>query len=316
MNISVIVATRNRASSLRETLEKLTLQKTDGVFQFEIIVADNGSEDETKKIVESFRHRAALQYVFEKQPGKSFALNRALTLAKNPILAFTDDDCLMEENWLALIHEAIQKQNADGVGGPSRPLILGNRPGWLSDRLVKQLGYMDYGPASFFVTDMANQVFIGTNQAYRREWFERLGGFDVNRIGNSEDVEFFQRVFKAGGKLFYEPRAGVLHKLEAERWTPKAMAARFYRQGKAASLGIQEKGGYRNICRVPIWAVRYYIELHFVALLCWISGKKDEARWHWFRRHIYGGMIAGTFSDWLHKKPVVRAKPKISSDLS
>jgi glucosyl-dolichyl phosphate glucuronosyltransferase len=314
MDITVIIATRNRAASLRETLEDLAKQETGGAFVYEVIVADNGSTDETAKVVEASQKKIsmALRYVYEAQPGKAFALNTAIAQARNPLIAFTDDDCRMEKNWLALIVKTFEDQKADGVGGPSKPLIVGKQPDWLSDRLVKQLGYIDYGQKNFVVQDYVKHVFIGTNHAYRRELFQRLGGFDVNRIGNSEDVEFFQRVAKAGGKLVYVPGISVLHKLEAERWTPKAMAARFFRQGRAASLGIQEKGGYRGLCRVPLWAVRYYIELHFEALICLLSGKKDEALWHWFRRHIYGGMIAGTFSDWLHKRPLIRPRPEIA----
>lgn len=313
-DITVIIATRNRASSLIETLEDLAKQETGGTFAYEVIVADNGSSDDTKKVVEASQKLFSmmLRYVYEAQAGKAYALNAAIAQVKSPFIAFTDDDCRMEKNWLALIVKTFKEQKTDGVGGPSKPLILGKRPDWLSDRLVKQLGYIDYGLETFTVRDPVKHVFIGTNHAYRRELFERLGGFDVNRIGNSEDVEFFQRVAKAGGKLVYVPEISVLHKLEAERWTRKAMAARFGRQGRAAAFGIQEKGGYRGLCRVPLWAVRLYIELHFEALICWLSGKKDEALWHWFRRHIYGGMIAGTFSDWLHKRPLIRPRPAIT----
>lgn len=312
MDITVIIATRNRAESLRETLEDLANQETGGAFAYDVIVADNGSSDDTGQVVKSFQSRMTLRTVLENHPGKAFALNAAIAMTESPLIAFTDDDCRMEKNWLALIVEDFKIQKADGVGGPSKPLIVGKRPNWLSDRLVKQLGYIDYSSEAFTVQDPVKHVFIGTNHAYRRELFQKLGGFDVNRIGNSEDVEFFQRVAKAGGRMFYDPRIAVLHKLEAERWTPKAMAARFFRQGRAASLGIQEKGGYRGFCRVPLWAVRYYIELHFEALTCLLSGKKDEALWHWFRRHIYGGMIAGTFSDWLHKRPLIRPRPEIA----
>jgi glycosyltransferase involved in cell wall biosynthesis len=314
MDISVIVATRNRVESLRETLEALSKQVTGNKFTFEVLVADNGSTDTTAEFVKSFQSQfpVPLRYVYESQPGKAYALNAAIAQVESPLIAFTDDDCLMKEDWLALFVENFKNQNAEGLGGPSKPQIIGKCPAWLGERLIKQLGYIDYGAEPFFVKDMVRHVFIGTNHAYRRECFKRLGGFDIHRIGNSEDVEYFQRVFKAGGKLFYEPRAVVMHKLEAERWTPKAMAARFYRQGLATSLGVQEKGGYRNICRIPLWAVRYYVQLHFQALFCWITGKKEEALWHWFCRHIYRGMIEGTFSDWMHNRPRIRVKPKIS----
>jgi glycosyltransferase involved in cell wall biosynthesis len=312
MDITVIIATRNRADSLRETLEDLAKQDTAGNFTYEVLVSDNGSTDNTAEVVKSIQAQfQALRYCYEAHPGKAYALNSAISQTQSPVIAFTYDDCRFEKNWLRVIWEAFQKQKADGVGGPSKPLIEGKRPAWLSDRLVKQLGYINYGNEPFMVQDRKKHVFIGTNHAYRREMFERLGGFDVNRIGNSEDVEFFQRVYKAGGKLFYEPKAVAMHKLEASRWTPKSLAARFFLQGRAMAYGMQESGRGLTVCRIPFWTFRELLSIHWNALKSTLRGDKEEALWEWLRRYFYFGAIYYCFMDWLQRRPTRYSRPPV-----
>src|SRR6266571_194474 len=92
--VSVIIATRNRAALLAETLDALSRQRwpRDG---FEIVVADNGSTDHTRALVESVAGRTsvpAVQYLYVVEPGKSHAVNAALRFARGDLLAFTDDD--------------------------------------------------------------------------------------------------------------------------------------------------------------------------------------------------------------------------------
>ena len=142
----------------------------------------------------------------------------------------------------------------------------------------------------------------------------RLGGFDQARIGNSEDVEWFLRVFRAGYKLVYQPNAVVLNTIEASRWTPRSFAQRFFNQGRACALGLQEKGGYRGVCRVPLWVVRYWLTLHWEAAACWLRGERDEALWHWLRRNFYLGAIWYCFTDWLQRRPMRRSRPVIVSE--
>lgn len=100
MRISTIVPTKDRAKSLLLTLEVLVKQLKDGD---EIIVVDNNSIDYTKKVVDVLKKKHPLSkiiYRFEHNLGPSYARNQGIELSSGDILAFLDDDCIVNKNWL------------------------------------------------------------------------------------------------------------------------------------------------------------------------------------------------------------------------
>lgn len=109
--VSVVIATRDRAEFLQHALASLETQTP--AAPFEVVVADNGSSDATAAVVEAMRARApfALAYVYEPQPNRAKARNRALAVARGAIVAFCDDDVQAPPAWLAA-HAAA---HADGI---------------------------------------------------------------------------------------------------------------------------------------------------------------------------------------------------------
>ena len=108
--ISVLIATRDRASSLACTLEALEAQASPGC-PVEILVVDNGSVDDTADVVAAARRRSTglIIYIAEPKPGKSHALNTALRHARGDLLVFTDDDVLPAPGWLAAFSQAFSQ---------------------------------------------------------------------------------------------------------------------------------------------------------------------------------------------------------------
>ncbi len=106
IDISVIIPTQNRATSLRTTLECLASANRDGI-RVEIIVVDNAGHDDTKEVVDSFRERIPLRYLYEPKLGtfgKSHALNCALDNGGlGEIIAVLDDDMSPDPNWFRAI---------------------------------------------------------------------------------------------------------------------------------------------------------------------------------------------------------------------
>src|SRR5881398_2186848 len=101
--VSVIIATRNRAGLLRDTLAALRRQQWPRE-RFEILVADNASADNTTAVVEAAAAAAdspVVRYLYVTEPGKTHAVNTALATARGDLLAFTDDDVLPEPTWIA-----------------------------------------------------------------------------------------------------------------------------------------------------------------------------------------------------------------------
>src|SRR5262245_358960 len=118
MKLSVLICTRNRAAKLAATLEKFFAQRFSG--NYELVIVDNASSDETGQVVEGFisRFPNRVRYLFEPRPGLSRARNTAIKAARGDIIVFTDDDVLVAENWLEEIkREFAEDPNLFLLGG-------------------------------------------------------------------------------------------------------------------------------------------------------------------------------------------------------
>jgi glycosyltransferase involved in cell wall biosynthesis len=115
LTISVLIVTRNRAEWLRDTLDSVTRQSRP---PDEVIVVDNASTDHTRDVVSSFADRLNVTYVHEPTRGIPHARNAAVRCATGDIVAFVDDDCVADENWLRHIEVAfLRDPNIGAVGG-------------------------------------------------------------------------------------------------------------------------------------------------------------------------------------------------------
>lgn len=119
IKLSVLVATKNRSESLSNLLQALAAQQDTP--DFEVIVANNGSTDDTAQIARGFDDALSLQILSVPQPGKSRALNQALRLAVGELLVFTDDDVVPAADWLAKLWKAaLDWPEVRLFGGPIR----------------------------------------------------------------------------------------------------------------------------------------------------------------------------------------------------
>ena len=115
LGITVGIITRNRASDLTECLESLTRQvrRPD-----EVLVVDNGSTDRTSAVIDTFRERLPLTVEFLAQAGIPSARNKVLESARHEVIAFTDDDCVLEPGWLQAVERGfLRADNIGMVGG-------------------------------------------------------------------------------------------------------------------------------------------------------------------------------------------------------
>ncbi len=118
MDCSIIICTRNRAARLEKTLRAFQCVKVPLDWRVELIVADNGSSDNTAELVKSARHPSIkMRYVYEGRPGKSRAQNLALAQARGEALLFTDDDVEPAENWLENMARPLLERRCEAVAG-------------------------------------------------------------------------------------------------------------------------------------------------------------------------------------------------------
>ena len=119
LDISVIIATYNRAEILRGALQSMAGLDREGI-SVEFVVVDNKSTDNTKEVIESFKQRLPIKYLFEERAGKSFALNKVLNeVPLGKIVVFTDDDIVANNNWLVAISEICKQWPDHSVFGLS-----------------------------------------------------------------------------------------------------------------------------------------------------------------------------------------------------
>lgn len=237
--LSVIIPTRNRVKSLKLLLESLAVPARIGIPETEIIVVDNGSTDETHGWLDAQceqNQSGGLIILDEPRPGKSNALNRALSVARGEIFMILDDDVVIQSNCLAKhaeAHAATQfaalqgriLAGKDSVGNPAD-----------ANRLREyNIPLIDYGEEI-----VAIRGLTGTNMSFKRAVFEKVGFFDPRlgpgAAGFSEDTEYSIRIRKAGFKIGYTPHAIVYHELNPSRYGRVYNRAVEYRKGVSRSV--------------------------------------------------------------------------------
>ncbi len=256
--ISVIVCTHNRSASLKRTFEMFLRMPRSTGLQWELIVADNNSSDDTKKCVSVFSDLSGLdvRYVFEAKQGLSHARNAGLAAARGDIIAFTDDDVLPRSDWLTVISSEFSRYPGPG-------LIAGRVE--LADPSLLATSIRTYpSRKEFLCPSDAFNLFIGCNFAFRRSLLKRIGWFDENlgagsRFKSSEDADFFYRAWKAGEKMFYEPTLFALHDHGRRSVQDRIALERGYVLGRGAFYAKHILRGDASVCRQMYWELANYL---------------------------------------------------------
>jgi glucosyl-dolichyl phosphate glucuronosyltransferase len=234
MKITVILCTFNRCQLLAEALESVARSILPDAVDWEVLVVDNNSSDRTPDVIESFsqQYPGRFRYLLEPQAGKSRALNAGIREALGNVLAFTDDDVVVEPTWLQNLTVALDKGECAGVAGRILPEPSFSPPRWIAP---KDRGAL--APLAIFTPDSEagplNEPPYGANMAYRKYVFGKYGGFRTDLgpqpgSGNpqkSEDSEFGHRLLAAGETLRYEPTAVVYHRVPPNRVQKKYFLA-------------------------------------------------------------------------------------------
>lgn len=248
--LSAIVPTHNRPDLLTQCLETLMAQDV-GPDELEIVVVDDGSRDDLHTVVVAASANRRFATHCERQPpsGLNVARNRGAGVARGEVLAFLDDDTLVDTGWARALVEAFESYPCAGVGGRVRLGLTGGLPQWVGEEERTMLTEYELGDEGRWL-DLADGRWwlaedpppVGANCAVRRTEFVRVGGFlpGLDRRGRSlvsnGDSEFFLRLYARGGRLRYEPRASVTHCVPDERMTIPFFIRRHYAQGVSAEL--------------------------------------------------------------------------------
>ncbi|MGH9158684.1 MAG: glycosyltransferase family 2 protein, partial [Vicinamibacteraceae bacterium] len=235
--ISVVVCTHNRARFLRDALRSVVDQDFPRP-DYEVIVVDNASSDDTGQVVADFRIHGNVRYVHEPTLGLNHARNTGWRAAEGEYVAYFDDDALAGPGWLAAIRDGFAA--ADGpaiIGGRVDPIWEVERPAWLSDGAATALTIVDWGATARPLAKVPREWLTGVNFAMPVSLLRELGGFDsrLDRVGNrllsNGDILIQRRAQQRGYPCLYHPEMRVRHMVPASRLTQHWFVSRYYWQG-------------------------------------------------------------------------------------
>ncbi|HVY60905.1 MAG TPA: glycosyltransferase, partial [Planctomycetota bacterium] len=250
--VSVVVATYNGGATLRETLETLGRMTYP---DYEVIVIDDGSKDDSAAIAREFVRADPSRngnVVLIQQPNKglSAARNRGIEAATGEIVAYCDSDVAVDPDWLYYLVSAMGTERGPlgGAGGPNLP-----PPG--DGRIAAAVAASPGGPTHVLVDDVTAEHVPGCNMAFWKSALVEVGGFDPRFHAAGDDVDICWRIQDRGLKLGYAPSAIVWHH---RRNSAKAYLRQQRGYGEAeAELAAKHPGRY-NAFGGALWRGRIY----------------------------------------------------------
>ncbi len=239
LDLSLIIATYNRAEQLMVTLHSVAAQHYPTA-RWECIVVDNNSKDNTRERVEAFAAQHPelnIRYCFEQNQGLSHARNRGIEEAQGEILAFVDDDETIVADFVAAYVELFASyDDAMSAGGKIIAEYPTGRPRWMSKYAERPIANpMDFGEQ--VKPFPQGRIPGGGNMAMRRVVFERIGMFDTSlgRTGKQliggEESDLFERMAAQGMRCYYVPRAVMYHIIPESKLTHDYFSRLAYNTG-------------------------------------------------------------------------------------
>ena len=258
--ISVVICTWNRSRLLRLTLEKMTQLEVPPGTVWEVIVVNNNCSDDTDSVLADYRDRLPLVRLFEPKPGKSFAGNLAVREAKGEYIIWTDDDVLVERDWLKAYMAAFAKwPQAEIFAGAIDPWFEETPPRWLESvfpKIAAAYAALDYGPTGFdltFETYPYGANMALTRSAQLREPYDTRLGPRPNSGIRGEEMIMARRLLAAGSTGRWVPEAKVRHFIPPHRQSLRYLREYFFGSGEALGLLGRNDTGERLAFGRPLW---------------------------------------------------------------
>lgn len=266
-DITIIICTRNRAESLDRTLRSLIAMNIRSNLKWEIVVVDNGSIDRTSEVLRQHSRVLPLRSVYEEKCGLSFARNSGISAALGSYIVWTDDDVVVDVNWLINYGRSFET-HPDVVlfGGKIVPALQGDPPEWFEEvmpTIGDALASRDFGDCEIELKSEANNLPFGANFAIKTE-IQRQFLYNIElgarptqtRIGEETDV--FQRLLNSGFKGMYTPGSLVFHQIDESRQT-RSYLVNYYRAHGRTAAGLEHYGQKLEKKVAPRWLYKEII---------------------------------------------------------
>jgi glucosyl-dolichyl phosphate glucuronosyltransferase len=242
MTIDVVICTFNRCRLLGQTLDWLLRLRAPSDVDWQVLVVNNNSSDATLDVLRAFGERLPLRWVFESSPGLANARNRAIRETAAEYLLWTDDDVLVDPEWMASYLRAFRRRpEAAFFGGPVEPWFDGTPPRWLAQHwrevanvfAVRQLGEE---PFLFDHEQVPYGANYAVNTAVQRQYLydPTLGRRPGSNVGGEETL-VMRQMLSAGYTGWWVPDAKVQHFVPRQRQSLAYLRKFFVGQGEVQS---------------------------------------------------------------------------------
>ncbi len=313
MEISIAITSCNRATSLARTLEALAVQDFPPG-DFEVIVADNGSTDDTRDVCGAYGKKIDnFTYIYDNRPGQLVGWHRSLNIMQGEVACFIDDDVRPAITWLSSLKEVYDNESVGLATGPIRLNYEVNPPDWIAHLTLGEPGALTL-PA-FGLLDCGEEIceipgnFVwGTNFTVRKKLVHAAGGFHpcampgrLLHFHGDGEIHVGRWVDNAGHRVIYHPGASVDHDIPRTRLSLKSLKSKFVTNGFTRSFQtIREMGSTNDPPderEIRVMALRYFRdpELAPVKILSLIEEGIREG----LATHIHHFQNDPAFKEWV-----------------
>lgn len=241
--VSVVVASYNGAATLPACLDSLCHLNYPN---YEIILVDDGSQDDTARIAEHYKRH--IRAIHQPNMGLSAARNAGIAAATGEIVAFTDSDCRVDEDWLYYIVSDLLRSDACAIGGHNFPPTDEN---WVAKCVAVAPG----GPAHVMLDDRKAEHIPGCNMVFWKWALDEIGGFDPQFRAAGDDVDVCWRLLQLGHEIAFSHSGFVWH---YRRNTAGAYLKQQHGYGVAEALLRHKHPEYFNSLGGMRWKGRIY----------------------------------------------------------
>ena len=266
MRLTVAICTWNRAALLEQTLVQMCKLVVPAGVEWELLLINNNSTDNTEDVTRSFANRLPIQHILEARQGQSHARNRAIEAATGDLLIFTDDDVLVHENWLAEYAAAAARwPDAGYFGGLIEPWFEHEPPQWLADNqtafagmlVARNLGAVERTLGPDEEPYGANMAFRMT--AIRGHLFDPNLGLAGDNAIRFDESDYCRRLRASGITGVWVPSASVRHFVVAARMTLDYVW-KYYEGTGRSSVRMNGPLEGHAVFGAPRWLYRQYAE--------------------------------------------------------
>ncbi|GJM15171.1 MAG: hypothetical protein DHS20C13_04980 [Thermodesulfobacteriota bacterium] len=283
---SVIIPTYERPVQLSKCLESIAHLNYPNN-KFEVIVVDDGSKNPPEELVHSFSDKLNIRLFTQTNAGPAGARNTGALKANGTFLAFTDDDCEPESNWLNAFENEFKKDPEIFLGGYTINSLSDNPCSAASQELINYL-------YTYYNSDRNNATFFASNNiAVKADLFQQIGGFDVTTLrATAEDREICDRWVYYGNKMTYTTDAIVFHSHDlslSQFWKQHynyGRGAYYYRKVRAIrgqeKVKIEPASFYLNLILYP-YKRKEIKQKTYISILLVVSQIANAIGFYWER---------------------------------